>query len=213
MTNFDHFLPDPDFASFAPAAAAAEKIYQISPADCILTCRRCLEAAVKWMYSVDTGLTLPCDTRLAALMDGGDFRDIVGPDLWKRLKLIRTFGNQAAHNNSKKLKAPEAALCLENLYLFLDFVAYCYGRGEYMERPFDPSLLDAKPEPVPPCRRWTWRASSRRTKPSRPNSPPGGRNSCPPTSPSPWTSPSTRPGRFTSTPCSWTRAGPRAGTG
>lgn len=149
MTNFDHLLPDPDFASFAPAAAAAEKIYQISPADCILTCRRCLEAAVKWMYSVDTGLTLPCDTRLAALMDGGDFRDIVGPDLWKRLKLIRTFGNQAAHNNSKKLKAPEAALCLENLYLFLDFVAYCYGRGEYMERPFDPSLLDAKPEPVP----------------------------------------------------------------
>ena len=47
MTNFDHLLPDPDFASFAPAAVAAEKIYQISPADCVLTCRRCLEAAVK----------------------------------------------------------------------------------------------------------------------------------------------------------------------
>lgn len=148
MTNFDHLLPDPDFASFAPAAAAAEQIYRISPADCILACRRCLEAAVKWMYSVDAGLTLPYDTRLAVLMDGGDFRDIVGPDLHTRLKLIRKLGNQAAHNNGKKLKAPEAALCLENLYLFLDFVAYCYGQ-DYIERPFDPSLLDAKPEPVP----------------------------------------------------------------
>lgn len=149
MTNFDHFLPDPDFASFAPAAAAAEKIYQISSADCVLTCRRCLEAAVKWMYSVDAGLTLPYDTRLAALMDGGAFRDIVGPDLWKRLKLIRQLGNQAAHGGGRKLKASQAALCLENLYLFLDFIAYCYG-GNYIERPFDPKLLDAKPEPVPP---------------------------------------------------------------
>ena len=149
MTNFDHFLPDPDFASFAPAAAAAEKIYQISSADCVLTCRRCLEAAVKWMYSVDAGLTLPYDTRLAALMDGGAFRGLVGPDLWKRLKLIRQLGNQAAHGGGRKLKASEAALCLENLYLFLDFIAYCYG-GNYIERPFDPKLLDAKPEPVPP---------------------------------------------------------------
>ena len=148
MTNFDHLLPDPDFASFAPAAVAAEKIYPISPADCILTCRRCLEAAVKWMYSVDAGLTLPYDTRLAALMDGGAFRDIVGPDLWKRSKLIRQLGNQAAHDGGKKLKSSQAALCLENLYLFLDFVAYCYGR-DYIERPFDPSLLNAKPEPVP----------------------------------------------------------------
>lgn len=150
MTNFDHFLPDPDFASFAPAAAAAEKIYQISTADCILTCRRCLEAAVKWMYSVDAGLTLPYDTRLAALMDGGAFRGLVGPDLHTRLKLIRKLGNQAAHDGGKKLKASQAALCLENLYLFLDFIAYCYG-GDYIERPFDPKLLDAKPEPVLPA--------------------------------------------------------------
>lgn len=140
MTNFDHLLPDPDFASFAPAAVAAEKIYQISPADCVLTCRRCLEAAVKWMYSVDAGLTLPYDKRLAVLMDGGDFREIVGPDLWRRLKLIRTLGNSAAHDGGKKLTRPQAALCLENLYVFLDFVSYCYGR-DYIERPFDPSLL------------------------------------------------------------------------
>ena len=38
------------------------------------------------------------DPQVAALMDGGAFRDIVGPDLWKRSKLIRQLGNQAAHD-------------------------------------------------------------------------------------------------------------------
>ena len=149
MTNFDHFLSDSDFAAFAPAAAAAEKIYQISSVDCVLSCRRCLEAAVKWMYSVDAGLTLPYDTRLAVLMDGGAFRDIVGPDIWQRLKLIRQLGNQAAHAGDKQVTRPKAALCLENLYIFLDFIAYCYG-NEYQERPFDRSLLEARPATPPP---------------------------------------------------------------
>lgn len=34
MTNFDIFLRDPDFASFAEPAAAAERIYHIDPAAC-----------------------------------------------------------------------------------------------------------------------------------------------------------------------------------
>lgn len=78
MTNFDFLLSDADFAPFAQAAVAAEQIYQIDPAACILSCRRAMEAAVKWMYSVDGSLTLSGDDRLAALMDSGDFRDIVG---------------------------------------------------------------------------------------------------------------------------------------
>jgi len=71
MTNFDFLLADTQFTQFASAAVAAERIYQISATDCILSCRRCLEAAVKWMYSVDADLTLPYDARLAVLMDDG----------------------------------------------------------------------------------------------------------------------------------------------
>ncbi len=40
MTNFDRFLTDPQFTSFAEAAVAAEKILQIDLAACILNCRR-----------------------------------------------------------------------------------------------------------------------------------------------------------------------------
>ena len=119
MTNFDFLLSDADFAPFAQAAVAAEKIYQIDPAACILSCRRAMEAAVKWMYSVDGSLALAGDDRLAALMDSGDFRGIVGEDVWKRMKLVRVLGNQAAHGG-KKLTQEQAAVCLENLYIFLE---------------------------------------------------------------------------------------------
>lgn len=147
MTNFDCFLSAPQLTPFAEVAVTAEKVYPIDPATCVFNCRRCLEFAVKWMYSVDGALAMPYDDRLVSLMDAGDFRDIVGKDLWRRLKYIRQTGNAAAHTG-KKIAPEQARLCLENLYIFLDFVAYCYGenctRGE-----FDPSLLAVKPETIP----------------------------------------------------------------
>ena len=59
MTNFDLFTKEQDFVPFAEPAIAAERIYQIDPAACVLNCRRAMEAAVKWMYSVDSGLEMP----------------------------------------------------------------------------------------------------------------------------------------------------------
>ena len=143
MTNFDHFLSEPQLVPFAEAAITAEKIYAIDPAACVLNCRRAMEFAVKWIYSVDGGLVMPYDDRLVSLMDAEDFRDIVGEDLWRRLKYIRQTGNAAAHTG-KKITPEQARLCLENLYIFLDFIAYCYGK-DYTEGQFDPALLEAQP--------------------------------------------------------------------
>ena len=143
MTNFDSFLPDPQFAAFAPVAVAAEKIYAIDPAACVLNCRRAMEFAVKWMYSVDGGLVTPYDDRLVSLMDTEDFRAIVGPDLWRRLKYIRQTGNAAAHTG-QRITPEQARLCLENLYSLFDFLACCYG-ASYTPGQFDPALLDAQP--------------------------------------------------------------------
>ena len=141
MTNFDRFISYPQFGAFAETAAVAEKIYNIDPGACVINCRRAMEAAVKWMYSVDGALVMPYDDRLASLMDAEDFRGIVGEDIWHRLKYIRKAGNSAAHTG-KKMSPEVARLCLENLCVFLDFVAYCYGEN-YVEGQFDPSLLDA----------------------------------------------------------------------
>ena len=142
MTNFDIFLSEPKFASFAEVAVSAEKILNIDPAACVLNCRRAMEFAVKWMYSVDGELVLPWDDKLVSLMSTDEFRDVVDESLLRRMDFIRKVGNTAAHAG-KKISREQAALCLENLYLFLDFVAYCYG-DNYEERAFDAGLLEKR---------------------------------------------------------------------
>lgn len=144
MTNFDTFLSTPQFSSFAPVAVSAERILPIDPSACVLNCRRAMEFAVKWMYSVDKALVMPYQDTLVSLMNTEDFRDIVGADIWRRMDLIRRMGNNAAHTG-KKITQEQAALCLENLYVFLDFVAYCYGEN-YAEGHFDPALLTQESE-------------------------------------------------------------------
>ncbi|MBE6935641.1 MAG: DUF4145 domain-containing protein [Ruminococcaceae bacterium] len=147
MTNFDFLTSDPQFNTFSSVAVAAERILTIDPSASILNCRRAMEFAVKWMYSVDSALVLPYDDRLVCLMDSEDFRSIVGLDIWRRMKLIRTLGNHAAHEGNR-LTREQALHCLENLYVFLDFVAYCYG-AEYQAGQFDPALIQDTPAPVP----------------------------------------------------------------
>ena len=147
MTNFDFLLSEKDFTSFASVAVSAERILHIDPSACVLNCRRAMEFAVKWMYSVDKGLVMPYQDSLVSLMNAEDFRDIVGADIWRRMDLIRRMGNNAAHTG-RKISEEQAVLCLENLYVFLDFVAYCYGEN-YTEGHFDRSLLQQPAEPAP----------------------------------------------------------------
>lgn len=147
MTNFDFLLSEPRFRRFAEAAVAAEKILHIDAEACAINCRRAMEAAVKWMYSVDWELRMPYQETLVSLMSTDEFRDIVGPDIIKRMDYIRVCGNNAAHMG-KTVSKEQAELCLENLYIFLDFVAYCYAK-EYEEGQFDSDLLKDEPEIVP----------------------------------------------------------------
>jgi len=139
MSNFKFLLSEPGFASFADVAIAAEKILHIDPAASILNCRRAMEFAVKWMYSVDKELEMPYQDNLQSLMSREEFRAIVGQDIYTRMELIRKKGNIAAHNTGK-ITEEVAMLCLENLHIFLDFVAYCYA-DEYEETKFDPQIV------------------------------------------------------------------------
>lgn len=144
MTNFDFLLKDKQFDTFSGVAIAAENILHIDVDSCVINCRRAMEFAVKWMYSVDKALYLPYQDNLQNLMNGEDFRDIVGNDIWQRMDFIRKVGNSAAHGG-RKVTGEQAELCLENLYIFLDFVAYCYGKN-YKSSNFDKSLLELTPE-------------------------------------------------------------------
>ena len=139
MTNFDFLKTTPDFDAFSDVAISAERLLHIDVDACVLNCRRAMEFAVKWMYSVDKDLEEPYHDSLQVLIDAPDFRGIVGFDVWKRMDLIRKLGNGVAHGG-RKVTLEQAELCLENLFIFLDLVAYFYA-DSYTEQQFDKSLL------------------------------------------------------------------------
>ncbi|MBO4734325.1 MAG: DEAD/DEAH box helicase family protein, partial [Clostridia bacterium] len=144
MTNFDFLKKDKKFDGFADVAISAENLLHIDIDSCVSNCRRAMEFAVKWMYSVDRDLITPYQDTLVSLMNDERFKDIVGIDIWRRMDFIRKLGNTVMHGG-KKVSIEQAELCLQNLFYFLDEVAYFYA-AEYTEREFDKSLLDLTAE-------------------------------------------------------------------
>jgi len=144
MTNFDFLLAEKKFDVFSEAAIVAEKVINIDFATSVMSCRRAMESAIKWMYSVDDALVMPWQDKLVSLISTDEFEGIVDSDIRKRLNFIRITGNNANHNN-KAITREQAELCLENLYIFMDFIAYCYA-DDYVENTFDVSLLKAEIE-------------------------------------------------------------------
>lgn len=138
-TNFDYLKKEPKFKRFADVAISAERIILMDPEASIINSRRAMEFALKWMYSVDKELEMPYQDNLQSLMNAEEYRQIIGPDLWKRMDFIRRCGNNVAHSG-KKLGRDEAMLCLENLFIYLDYIAYCYS-DLYEEHAFDPNLI------------------------------------------------------------------------
>lgn len=144
VTNFDYLKTEPKFSTFADVAISAEKIILMDAQASILNSRRAMEFALKWMYSVEKKLEMPYQDTLQSLMNAEYFRQIVGQDIWKRMEYIRRCGNNVAHTN-KKLGRDEALLCLENLFIFLDFLAHCYSPN-HEERIFNREIITSRIE-------------------------------------------------------------------
>lgn len=150
MTNFDYLKKEPKFKSFSEVAISSEKLLPIDREACVLNCRRAMEFAIKWLYSIDSSLKKPYQDNLHTLMCTEEFHALIDRSLWRRMELIRKIGNRAAHGGAK-VSFDEAALCLQNLFIFLDFVACCYAEN-YEEREFDASLLQKETiEESAPC--------------------------------------------------------------
>ncbi len=147
MSNFDFLKTEKKFDSFSDIAITAEKLLNIDVDSCVMNCRRTMEFGVKWMYSVDRELTVPYQDNLVTLMNSEDFKGIVGDDIWRRMDFIRKVGNKTAHS-AKKITKEQAELCLENLFYFLDQVAYFYS-DNYEEHTFDKSLLTPSVQETP----------------------------------------------------------------
>lgn len=88
-TNFDYLKKEPKFNIFSDVVISAENTLYIDFTSCIINCRRAMEFAFKWMYSVDASLKMPYQDNLISLTSTAEFRDIMDEGLMKRLDFIR----------------------------------------------------------------------------------------------------------------------------
>lgn len=135
MSNFDFLNGRQEFSLFAASAVEAEKVFATSSAMCVIGCRKALELAVKWVYTVDNGIQAPYKDNLSALIHEYTFKKQLPPLLFGKIKGIVTFGNIAVHTG--KIVPPAFALqSLKSLFEFIQWVDYSYG-SDYQVRTFD----------------------------------------------------------------------------
>ena len=67
MTNFDFLKSEEKFNDFSDVAILAEKSISMDPSTSVINCRRAMEFAIKWMYSVDDALEPPYQDNLYSL--------------------------------------------------------------------------------------------------------------------------------------------------
>ena len=139
MTNFDFLLGYNGFSSFSALANEAEKQYNKSTMFCGISARKCVEQAVKWMYSVDDDLRLPYDDSIQVLVHNKDFVRIVPGHIQKDLQIAIKVGNLAVHSNTEIDKA-RAMLALKALFNFMNWICWTYG-DNYTSRIFDENLI------------------------------------------------------------------------
>lgn len=139
MTNFDFLLAYNGFSAFSALANEAEKQYNKSTMFSGISARKCVEQAVKWMYSVDDELSMPYDDSIQVLVHDRIFVRIVPGHIQKDIQIVIKVGNQAVHSATEIDKA-RSLLALKALFNFMNWICFTYG-DNYQTRKFDENLI------------------------------------------------------------------------
>jgi len=139
VSNFSFLKKDPKYQEIAIACREAEKAISVSNSTAALQTRRALEIAVKWTYQYDSDLTVPYQDNLSSLIHDYQFKEILDPKIFPRIKFIISLGNKAAHT-VKPVSREHAVQSLSSLYDFISWVDYSYST-ETHDDPFNASIL------------------------------------------------------------------------
>lgn len=118
-------------AEFPEIFELARKAELIATTDARGSCfhsRLALEVAVKWMYDHDGSLRSPYDTALSALIHEGTFRNLVGNALVTKARIIKDYGNAAAHE-TRAIPPNNAIVSVRELFHFSYWLVRTFARG------------------------------------------------------------------------------------
>lgn len=124
------------------SARRVEELAHPDPRSACFYARRALEQAVQWVYKADASLRLPYQDHLSALIHEPTFRDLVGPAVLAKAKVVKDLGNQAVHSQ-KPVRAYDAVTAARELFHVLFWLARTYARGTPPpdDLAFDPEAL------------------------------------------------------------------------
>ncbi len=91
MSNF-LFLKS-EFPAVFESATKAESLAIPDPRTACFYARRALELAVSWAYKFDSGLKLPYQDNISALIHEPTFKQTPGDAVFNKAKVIVTLGN------------------------------------------------------------------------------------------------------------------------
>jgi type I restriction enzyme, R subunit len=153
MSNFG-FLPS-DFREVAESAALAESHITGDPRAACFHARFSLEAIVHWLYRHDTGLKMPYDESLGALLHEPSFQNAVPPAIFQKARVIQKQGNQAVHNNGP-VRQYDALQVVKELHHICYWVTRAYSpeaanqagawRDDFIPKPIDGSKVVPRAE-------------------------------------------------------------------
>lgn len=147
MGHFQFLLPE--FSAVFESASKAEALAIPDPRTSCFYARRALELAVSWAYKFDSGLKLPYQDNISALIHEPTFKQIAGDAVFNKAKVIVTLGNRAVHHH-RPIPESDSKVAVKELFHVCYWLAHSYAR---QNRPpsglmFEPAALPVS-TPVP----------------------------------------------------------------
>ncbi|HEX2081394.1 MAG TPA: DEAD/DEAH box helicase family protein [Longimicrobium sp.] len=147
MSNFAFLAAE--WPQVHEAAARAEAAVHPDPRTACFYARRALELAVHWAYRHDSGLRVPYQDNLSALIHEPTFKQAAGEAVFTKARVIVKLGNEAVHS-PRPVRQYDALSAVRELFHVCWWLAHTYARGA---RPapglaFDPAAVpQAAPDP------------------------------------------------------------------
>src|SRR5207237_6930815 len=134
-----------EWAALHESAAKAESLVLADPRTSCFYARRTLELTVGWLYKHDSGLRLPYQDHLSALIHEPTFRQTGGDVVFNKARVIKDLGNLAVHSQ-RPVRQFDALTATKELFHVCYWLAHTYSTGA---KPAAGLTFDASSVPTP----------------------------------------------------------------
>ncbi|HLZ74831.1 DEAD/DEAH box helicase family protein [Phenylobacterium sp.] len=116
-----------EFPEVYSLAARAEGMARTDARGACFYARLSLETIVGWLYRHEASLKSPYENTLAARLHEATFRNLVGPALLAKAKVIKDLGNKAAHEGARAVPSGDGIATVRELFHLAYWLARTYA--------------------------------------------------------------------------------------